>query len=247
MAIEDFAARRAGKAKPYRELAMDEASRIQRASEQGYNTDVYHGTAEDVTAFDPAKFGASTGAHSAKQGVWTVSDETTAAGYAQYAANDAKIKALLDDAAKWEKKGDWDKYDEAVAAAEDLEKTNRDNDFMGGQNVMPLKVRGKYLEQDMGGAEFVDVERDIKTLIDKARRAGYDGVKFHNLADDVGRNARPATHVLTFDPKNIRSKNAAFDPAKKDSANLLAGAAATALGLGLAKQQLSEQERRNGM
>ena len=85
-AAAEFAARREGKPKPYREaMGMDQASRMERAREMGFTTDAYHGTADDVTAFDPAKFGSSTGAHSAKQGVWTVSDPKTAGGYAQYA------------------------------------------------------------------------------------------------------------------------------------------------------------------
>jgi hypothetical protein len=40
------------------------------------------------------------------------------------------------------------------------------------------------------------------------------------------------TERLIFDPSNIRSVNAAFDPAKSDSSNLLASAAPVAVGLG---------------
>src|SRR5690606_14615235 len=38
--------------------------------------------------------------------------------------------------------------------------------------------------------------------------------------------------TVVFDPKKIRSTSAAFDPSKKDSANLLAGAVPAAVGLG---------------
>jgi hypothetical protein len=46
-------------------------------------------------------------------------------------------------------------------------------------------------------------------VTDAARRAGYSGIQ-------------DGSEVVIFDPRNIRSVNAAFDPAKKDSANLLA-------------------------
>jgi hypothetical protein len=52
--------------------------------------------------------------------------------------------------------------------------------------------------------------------------------------------------TIIFDPSNIRSVNAAFDPAKRGSANLLAGGAATAVGVGaMTRSQQEEQNRRN--
>lgn len=46
------------------------------------------------------------------------------------------------------------------------------------------------------------------------------------FVDEAGYGVdRQATHYAVFDPSNIRSVNAAFDPAKRDSANLLASAA----------------------
>ena len=96
--------------------------------------------------------------------------------------------------------------------------------------------------REIGG---YDSERaDYKTLNAKLREkifSEYDSIPYVNDVEDAG-----SISYIT-PPQNIRSRWAAFDPAKKDSSNLLAGAAATALGLGLAKQQLSERERRNGM
>ena len=45
-------------------------------------------------------------------------------------------------------------------------------------------------------------------LSKKAKAAGYDGVKVYD-------------ETVIFDPKNIRKKEAEFDPEKKDSSNLL--------------------------
>lgn len=56
-------------------------------------------------------------------------------------------------------------------------------------------------------------------LLRAINEAGYDTVRFtDNLA--MGDNT---TSTVVFDPSRVRSVNAAFDPAKKDSANLLAG------------------------
>ena len=56
---------------------------------------------------------------------------------------------------------------------------------------------------------------------------GYDSVTFpDNLAmGDMTQS------TVVFDPSNIRSVNAAFDPAQRGSANLMAGAAGATIGL----------------
>lgn len=83
---------------------------------------------------------------------------------------------------------------------------------MGG-SIYPLKVKGgKYwdvMSQGLPRDSFSGTNDDIiKELTDR----GYIGI-------DAG------NEMVIFDPKNIRSVNAAFDPAKKDSSNILAGAA----------------------
>lgn len=62
---------------------------------------------------------------------------------------------------------------------------------------------------------------------------GYDGVK---LPDSDGKFT-----IIAFDPAQYRDVNAAFDPAKKDSANLLAGLGAFGLGVGGAASMLTPQ------
>jgi hypothetical protein len=47
---------------------------------------------------------------------------------------------------------------------------------------------------------------------------GYDSIAFKNVRDNGGL----ADQVVVFDPRNIRSTQAAFDPAQRSSANLLA-------------------------
>jgi len=212
-------------------LPMNESARMQRARKMGFDVDrsLYHGTASDISEFSPGKFGSSTGAKSAESGVWSVDSPGTARGYAEYAGTDAPVRRLLKKADDAEKTGNWDAYDARLVEAEKLEAANR-NKYGQGQNIMPVSVRGRYLERDMGGAEFTDVQDEIHGIIKEAREGGYDGIDLANLADDPGFSGRPARHVLTFDPKNIRSKFAAFDPDKSESAKIIAGAGGLALG-----------------
>ena len=203
-------------------MDMSEPARMQRALDMGATDDVsYHGTGSNIRSFLRDFFGSATGAKSAKQGVWSVSEPNTARGYAEYAARGAKVKKLMDEAGILEENGDWDGYDAKLAEAEQLQQEIDDQPNQG-QNILALRTLGKFMEKDMEGAEFTDVKEEMHKTISRARLEGFDGVKFLNLSDDVGFNGRPATHTLTFDPKNIRSVNAAFDPDYSSSPQLLA-------------------------
>jgi len=67
------------------------------------------------------------------------------------------------------------------------------------------------------GDEFTRVLKD-------AADDGYDSVRFSQMSpdDNAPELSYPVDQIAVFDPKNIRSTNAAFDPAKSDSANILA-------------------------
>ena len=65
-------------------------------------------------------------------------------------------------------------------------------------------------------------------LTQNAKKAGYDGI---TVGDET----------VIFDPKNIRSTDAAFDPKKSDSSKLMAGIALPVAGAGA----MSMQEEKN--
>ena len=99
---------------------------------------------------------------------------------------------------------------------------------------LPLK-RGSMIPKDISYESFEGIgdgsafQEELRGLIQKL---GYSGAK---VSDESG----AATAI--FDPKNIRSRFAAFDPSKKDSSDILAGIAG-ALGLtGLLGAQEGEQ------
>jgi hypothetical protein len=69
-------------------LPMDEASRMRRATEMGFdvNTPVYHGSAAEFREFDPGRLGETTRAPSARLGVWSAAEPELANRFAMQAA-----------------------------------------------------------------------------------------------------------------------------------------------------------------
>ena len=116
-----------------------------------------------------------------------------------------------------------------------------------GANVNPLLIKkGKNLEIDANYKPIRDVEinhtipgmRYGETVDDYADRELFDSILFKNVRDDVpsAPNMTPVSDVLrNINPKNIRSRFAAFDPLRKNSADLLASylLPATMLGYGM--------------
>lgn len=188
-------------------IAMDYASRMKRAKEQGFDTDAFHGTNKNIDSF--------------RKGItYTSSRPDVANDFAMY-------------------------------------KNHPD-----GANVVPVKQRGNYLEIDANYEDIRDSEkafsRDVLGLTDDdypngmevydyARSKGFDGVKFVNALDDVPSSpemGRPSDVYASFNPNQIRSTNAAFDPAKKNSSNLLGRATprdmAVGTGVGLTSVAIAD-------
>jgi len=70
-------------------------------------------------------------------------------------------------------------------------------------------------------------EQGSKAFRDKLKNEGHDGILIQNSMTDIGINRND---YVVFDPKNIRSKFAKFDPKKADSGDILAGVGYTAFG-----------------
>ncbi len=115
-------------------------------------------------------------------------------------------------------------------------------------NVTPVYLRGpEYRVSDLGEGgggwwrdnaakelgidlDSVPVARQAQALRDEIGKRGFNRIAVTDM-DDLGGKQ---TQYLVSDPSNIRSINAAFDPAKRDSPDLLAGiGGAAVLGGGL--------------
>jgi hypothetical protein len=91
-------------------------------------------------------------------------------------------------------------------------------DVADGGRVLPVMIRGRLMTADFkGDTSFNGRTNGRNEAIRIAQEQGYDGVLLRNFGDTFG----PENQVAVFDPKNIRSVNAAFDPANAQSANLL--------------------------
>lgn len=183
-------------------LAMDLASRMQRARDMGFDVDtrLFHGTNNpNIMAFKTSPHD-ETGI----QGI-SVSDDPILAN--EYA--DPRTSAYR-------------------------------NKPAGSPNVLPLMVRGEipdYMDfvDEVRAARGIDEGELVpdEVLLEYARQNGVTGV------DMYGSLGHP--EISMFDPSAIRSINAAFDPAKKDSPDLLASVpyvgAAGLLGAGVAPEE----------
>jgi len=105
------------------------------------------------------------------------------------------------------------------------------------QTIYPLKINtNDNLIKDYNGSNYRD--ESYSDLIDSAIKNNKQGVTFKNTKD-----GGPVTDVYAVtEPKNIRSRFAAFDPWKKDSADILASTA----GAGVMAKALSGDEAEAG-
>lgn len=88
----------------------------------------------------------------------------------------------------------------------------------GNAVVMPLRARlGKVGSRTLDGSEK---NHEIAASVSQAWDDGYDSVVLKNYTT-VGGVGGGNTVIIVKDPAQLRSVTAAFDPAKRDSANLL--------------------------
>lgn len=191
-------------------LAMDEASRMARAAEQGFTVDAYHGAdnAGDWAHLKPSQNG------ELGPGVY-VGDVDRANWYAKIHPrrpdNHGAVFPLLIKDGKYLEEADFDKAVRAITDA-------------------PLNS-----PEEM--AARVAVTENLK-------KQGYLGVRGNRSARGLPGDT---SDYSVFDPANIRSKFAAFDPAKRKSANLLAGIGGAGIAVPLTIGQMSQQRQGGGI
>jgi hypothetical protein len=202
-------------AKAADELPMDEASRMARAEEMGFDKDVYHGTSvpEEITELRPSKTGEF------GPGVYTTDTASEAARY-----SDMNFPGIV--SAGW------------AELPTDLRRHR--------PRIMPLKIKLenplRITDPDEFWKRFGKEGATDRAAQEAAIEAGYDGIimtrpqmKWIEGSGSVP-TGKTIEHQVVFDPKNIRSRFATFDPAQAGSASLIAGGAGL-LGAGMARNQ----------
>ena len=238
-----------------------EKARLDRAVQQGFNIDAFHGTKGDIESFDPGLLGATTGAPSARRGFFFSADPETAHNYIEMSSLEdvrpslineientvedlGKEVLALDEEVNKQKYNinskthgnNWrsarkDFVNEYVQKTKLKEKDQKlqnykrilreEQDFESktGGNILPVKLRLQNpLEYDFGGKAYRDVT--YNDLLKQAQEAGNDGAIFRNTTDGGG-----VTDIyVVFEPSQIRSRYAAFDPKEGASGSLIANA-----------------------
>lgn len=222
-------------------LDMSEPARLARAKEMGFDTGKtwYHGTSGNIKEFDPGLLGGKTTGPTKELGFHFSSSPDVAADYANIsdtkslASSRIKANDILDKAMAAPKGselresllGDLKKQNLKTAK---LESAQSKKVFGENGNIIPahLKMKNPAII-DIGGGQLDDL---AAAKARAAKAAGHDGVIFKNAHDslwrDSGPNAPKSDVAIAFEPNQIRSVNAKFDPAKKKSGNILAGIAA---------------------
>lgn len=109
-----------------------------------------------------------------------------------------------------------------------------------GQNILPLFHRAERPARiDLTGTE---TNHQIAATLDEAWKSGYDAVLLTNYTSPGGLTGQQI--IIVKDPAQLRSPFAAFDPAKRSSADLLAGAGGAIVAGGVAAGRAAEGQQK---
>lgn len=199
------------------DLPLDRQSRFQRAREMGFDVDniLYHGTAADFPAFDASRGGSVTGARSARAATWLSDDPDVAQGYATFAA-DRAVQDLIDRSYRAEVDGDFDLAERLMRKAERVEAAG-----VEGANIISAYGPRNLRRVDMAGEQYDPDDMSLSGLLSKAQQSGASGLELTEFIDNADfANMRSASHRGIFNPSNIRSEFARFDPRLSNLRNL---------------------------
>jgi len=228
-------------------------TQMDRAKAMGFDIDAFHGSKDpSIMAFDPALVGKST-SNVFDKNIWATSSPEVARGYSldtkQFdllpQAQEIKSK-IADLSKKYNAAYDAGKFDEmdslreqinfAQNESKDLYKSFLSGDIASeGSTIYPLMMRSSDLmPYEAEGKNWMRVNAKA---IDEAKQQGYGGVQINNVSDNTQASSgiRSNTYA-TENPELIRSRFAAFDPMRRNEADILAGV----LPLGL----LADEEQR---
>jgi hypothetical protein len=230
-------------------LPMDEASRMARALEMGFDTDAYHVTGADFDEFKAAPYrGASyfgaTPDGAVRGAAAGAADGTGSRGPLRTLPVKLKSDEIYGLALTPKEKDFWKSLPERVNGdAMDIALLKDKSPNMGSWYRF-------YEEVHKPDGSFEYVKRPVpKITLEEAQRTGLDvyGRQFPHwnpgtekpFGEKVAREGmsgyvqidEAGTTVGVTDPTKVRSRFAAFDPAKRDSANLLAAKAPTGVGM----------------
>lgn len=221
-----------------------------RAKALGFQDGWFHGTPNpDIRSFDPtragqrgADFGHATFATKAPDNAsgYSLNWDSFKAAKAvspEIAAADKERSEILSGIVDAFHAGDKEKVEALKVALSATHKPGQQmyEDFLNykipsdGSTVYPMMIRAGELPQvNAGGANYAAVNG---RAINEARAAAQPGVIIQNVADNSGRYAGSSDVAAVFQANRLRSRFAAFDPARINDSDLLGRADPYLLGL----------------
>jgi hypothetical protein len=218
-------------------LDMSTEARMQRAADEGYYPETYyHGTSADFDSFDPLK------ADPSRRGaIFITNNPAVASTYARTAGSKNVMPLMIRPenpiqiyagGANWNKlRGDTvvelparvgppDEGDVLLAELRGVAPPTS-KEYPASKSTLK-ELFPEVFRQKLDGYGTINTN----DLARWAQYQGADSLIFHDIVD-IGptylknqKAFQPSKNVVMFDPKKIRSVNAAFDPAKRDSSNI---------------------------
>jgi hypothetical protein len=200
-------------------LPMDEASRLARAREMGFDVDypLYHGTSKSFDEFKIESPGYNSNLFGSepttRAAIFVAEHPGLAKEFADQGGKNGSVMELL---SRTENTLGASKYGFPVLPESFFEKHGLNHRYYYG--MQPWETWQAF-DVPNGGREFV------KALQDE----GYDSAR---LMDVAAGDVPNTTSMAIFDPSMLRKKAAAFDPGQASSSNLMASHAAPLIGIG---------------
>jgi hypothetical protein len=237
-------------------MDMSQAARMQRARELGFDVDnvFYHGSGESFDKFDPLKMGKTDEGWFGKGFYFSPNPEIAN----QYAAgpkpNVQQVYLRAKNPYDWRKNEGVGMRlgtpDERYAKTREIMDKGYDSVDVYSDRIKLSP--GQALPDDVFLAIVSRAQQMGDPVMPRAiiESALNNGIEYSDFARHFGNDIasmmpveRTLTERVVFDPANIRSINAAFDPANRGSANLVAGVMGGAVGLSALRQLMPQQEQ----
>lgn len=200
-------------------LDMSREARMARAREQGFDTDRvwYHGTEmEEIDEFIPTAGGVNTSTFDEGVGVQR---------HAVFFSDDPRFSR-----AYGTNVGEFLVRDEGF----DYPELTRDVQLDFASSIDPFGERDLWLQARYAVEPWALFDGELgRRFQEWSRGQGVKGYRFTEETTNAAGDFIEAETAAVFNPADIRSVNAAFDPAHRNSSNLLAGVGGATVGAGL--------------
>lgn len=166
----------------------------------GFDVDAYHGTNQDITAFAHKQGDGSSGSREGPLGFWFTNNPDTANDFAHFADRNRGGANVLPVKIKMKNPLVVSKYEDIRDIVDKFTTFAKPNYVVGGRQIRMMQDK-------------IDYEAARNWL----KSQGYDGILLKDTHTDSPDGKTLIDQYVVFDPSQIRSRFAKFDPAKADS------------------------------